>query len=70
MQALKQLVVHLLRDTANKIDAGTCELNATEATELIEDCLESATDEAEYRKRFDDDDDMRYRSRYGYGRRY
>lgn len=21
-------------------------------------------------KRFDDDDDMRYRSRYGYGRRY
>ena len=36
MQALKQLVVHLLRDAANKIDAGTCELNATEATELIE----------------------------------
>ena len=36
MQALKQLVVHLLRDTANKIDAGTCELNSTEATELIE----------------------------------
>lgn len=36
----------------------------------IEDCLESATDEVEYRKRFDDDDDMRYRSRYGYGRRY
>ena len=27
MQALKQLVVHLLRDAANKIDAGTCELN-------------------------------------------
>ena len=36
MQALKQLVVHLLRDAANKIDAGTCELNSTEATELIE----------------------------------
>lgn len=36
MQALKQLIVHLLRDTANKIDAGTCELNTTEATELIE----------------------------------
>lgn len=36
MQALKQLIVHLLRDTANKIDAGTCELNETEATELIE----------------------------------
>ena len=41
-----------------------------EALEDIEDCLESATDEVEYRKRFDDDDDMRYRSRYGYGRRY
>lgn len=41
-----------------------------EALDDIEDCLESATDEAEYRKRFDDDDDMRYRSRYGYGRRY
>ena len=36
MQALKQLIVHLLRDAANKIDAGTCELNETEATELIE----------------------------------
>ena len=41
-----------------------------ETLEDIEDCLESATDEAEYRKRFDDDDDTRYRSRYGYGRRY
>ena len=41
-----------------------------EDLEDIEDCLESAMDEAEYRKRFDDDDDMRYRSRYGYGRRY
>ena len=41
-----------------------------ESLEDIEDCLESATDEAEYRKRFDDDDDVRYRSRYGYGRRY
>ena len=40
------------------------------ALDEIEDCLESATDEAEYRKRFDDDDDMPYRSRYGYGRRY
>ena len=41
-----------------------------EALDEIQDCLESATDEVEYRKRFDDDDDMRYRSRYGYGRRY
>lgn len=32
MQALKQLVVHLLRDAANKIDAGTCELNATDCS--------------------------------------
>ena len=41
-----------------------------ESLDEIEDCLESAIDETEYRKRFDDDDDMRYRSRYGYGRRY
>lgn len=36
MQALKQLIVHSLRDIANKIDAGTCELNSTEAAELLE----------------------------------
>lgn len=41
-----------------------------ESLDEIEDCLESAIDETEYRKRFYDDDDMRYRSRYGYGRRY
>lgn len=41
-----------------------------ESLDEIEDCLESAIDETEYRKRFYDDDDMRYRSRYRYGRRY
>lgn len=35
MQALKQLVVHLLRDAANKIDAGTCELSDEEATQML-----------------------------------
>lgn len=36
MQALKQLIIHLLRDTANKIDAGTCELSEEEATQMLE----------------------------------
>ena len=36
MQALKKLLAKLLRDTANKIDAGTCELSEEEATQMIE----------------------------------
>lgn len=34
MQALKNIIIKLLRDTANKIDAGTCELSETEAMEI------------------------------------
>lgn len=36
MQALKKLLTKLLRDTANKIDTGTCELSEEEATQMIE----------------------------------
>ena len=36
MQALKRLLTKLLRDTANKIDAGTCELSEEEATQMLE----------------------------------
>ena len=36
MQALKKLLTKLLRDTANKIDAGTCELSDEEATQMLE----------------------------------
>lgn len=36
MQALKKLLTKLLRDTANKIDAGTCELSEEEATQMLE----------------------------------
>lgn len=36
MQALKKLLVKLLRDTANKIEADTCELSESEATEIME----------------------------------
>ena len=36
MQALKKLLTKLLRDTANKIDAGTCELSEEEATQMFE----------------------------------
>lgn len=35
MQALSKLVTKLLRDTANKIDAGTCELSEEEAIQMI-----------------------------------
>jgi len=36
MLALKKLLTKLLRDTANKIDAGTCELSEEEATQMLE----------------------------------
>ena len=36
MQALKKLLTKLLRDTANKIDAGTCELSEEEAAQMLE----------------------------------
>ena len=36
MQALKKLLTKLLRDTANKIDTGTCELSEEEATQMLE----------------------------------
>ena len=35
MQALKRMIAKLLRDTADKIDAGTCELSEQEALELM-----------------------------------
>ena len=36
MQALKKLLTKLLIDTANKINAGTCELSEEEATQMLE----------------------------------
>lgn len=36
MQALKRLVSRLLRETANKIDADTCELSEEESLQIIE----------------------------------
>ena len=36
MQALKKLLTKLLRDTANKIDTGTCELSEEEAVQMLE----------------------------------
>lgn len=35
MQALKKIIVRLLRDTANKIDADNCELSEEEAMAII-----------------------------------
>jgi hypothetical protein len=35
MQALKKLVTKLLRETADKIDAGTCELSESEAMDIM-----------------------------------
>ena len=35
MQALKRIVAKLLRDIADKIDAGTCELSEQEALEIM-----------------------------------
>lgn len=35
MQALKRIVAKLLRDVADKIDAGTCELSEQEAIEIM-----------------------------------
>lgn len=35
MQALKRLVSKLLRETADKIDSGTCELSDTEAMDIM-----------------------------------
>jgi len=35
MQALKKLIVRLLRDTANKIEADTCELTSEEAMDIM-----------------------------------
>lgn len=35
MQTLKKIIVRLLRDTANKIDAGNCEISEEEAMAII-----------------------------------
>jgi len=35
MQALKRIIAKLLRETADKIDAGTCELSEQEAIEIM-----------------------------------
>lgn len=35
MQALKRMIVKLLREIADKIDAGTCELSEQEALEIM-----------------------------------
>lgn len=35
MQALNKLIVKLLRETADKIDAGTCELSESEAMDIM-----------------------------------
>lgn len=35
MQALKKLVIKLLRETADKIDAGTCEISESEAMDIM-----------------------------------
>ena len=35
MQALKRIVAKLLRETADKIDAGTCELSEQEALDIM-----------------------------------
>lgn len=35
MLALKRMIVKLLRETADKIDAGTCELSEQEAVEIM-----------------------------------
>ena len=35
MQALKKLLVKLLRETADKIDADTCEMTETEAMDIM-----------------------------------
>lgn len=35
MKALKKLLVRLLRETAEKIDTGNCELSETEAMEIM-----------------------------------
>ena len=35
MQALKKLVIKLLRETADKIDSGNCELSESEAMDIM-----------------------------------
>jgi excisionase family DNA binding protein len=35
MQALKKLITKLLRETADKIEAGTCELSDSEAMDIM-----------------------------------
>ena len=35
MQALKKLLAKLLRETADKIDSGNCELSETEAMDIM-----------------------------------
>lgn len=35
MQALRKILVRLLKDTANKIDSGNCELSETEALDIV-----------------------------------
>ena len=35
MEALKKLIVKMLRDTANKIDSGNCELSESEAMDIM-----------------------------------
>lgn len=40
MLALKRMIAKLLRETADKIDAGTCELSEQEAEHVKQDMLE------------------------------
>lgn len=35
MQALKKMLVRMLKDTANKIETGTCEMTETEAMDIM-----------------------------------
>ena len=35
MQALKSLIIKMLRETADKIEAGTCEMSDTEAMDIM-----------------------------------
>lgn len=60
-ETIKSLVIKLLRDTANKIDAGTCELSEAESMDIISLLLHRAMSKEEAcvylnlsRSRFDD----------------
>ena len=35
MQALRKMIARLLRETANKIDAGSCEMSESEAMDVL-----------------------------------